>query len=205
MMLRIESCSEPARSFAALGVFIVAVAVYAIIAVIARLLALSFYGKKYDELESDQKTNVNLVTFLWPLVIPFFVLYVIAKIISLPFVAATKEDLARVKAELTQKIEEWCSRPRAEDSPAAPSFKVGDLITGIRGNPDNYTHLNEGCVCRILSIDERGRMQLVLVDHKDFEEHMDVIGKRFKAPARNFVKVKVTKTKKKSAKKPRRR
>lgn len=183
-VIDLRCCSAETLLFAAIGKFVVFLAIYTLLSLIIRGLILSIYDKKYSELNNDKKTLVNLATVFWPIAIIVMVVWWLIEAILLPFTAARKRDLRELRTELVERIDETCN-PQAQE---LTKFKVGELITGIRGNPDNYNHLNEGCVCRVTSIDERGRMKVVLVDHKDFSEHVDVIGKVFKAPERNFVK-----------------
>lgn len=78
-----------------------------------------------------------------------------------------------------------------------PTFKVGDIVTGadnqtdIEGNPAGYEHLYQGCKCRVISVNNKGSMDLILLDHIDKEAHRSSIGKKFTAPVRNFVLLKV--------------
>ena len=188
----LANCSSQTLFFAAIGKAVTFVALYALVALLVNQIILLVFGKKYSELNKDKKDLVILGTILWPLAIIVMIVWWVAEAIALPFTAARKRDLRRLEGDLIERIEDTCN-PAPEP---VTKFKVGELITGIRGNPDNYNHLNEGCVCKVVSIDEEGRMKVVLVNHKDFNGHVDVIGKVFKAPARNFLKY----TKKKASK-----
>jgi len=68
-----------------------------------------------------------------------------------------------------------------------PKFKVGNLITGVSGNPGNYQRLYEGCVCRVLEV-RNNDIKVILVDHKDKEAHK--IGTVHTVPAKNFKLIK---------------
>ncbi len=182
----LNNCPKETIFFSIIGKIVVFVALYTLMAFLIRGIALLIAGKKYSELEDGKKDLVNLATVLWPLAIVFGLIYWLAEAIALPFTAARRRELRESEERLVEKIETRC--PSAPEPELVTKFKVGALITGIRGNPDNYNHLNEGCVCRVASIDEEEKMKVVLVDHKDFAGHVDVIGKVFKAPARNFVK-----------------
>ncbi len=183
-VIDLKNCSAETLLFAAIGKVVVFLAIYTLFAIFIRGIALLICGKKYSELDSGKKDLVNLATVLWPLAIVIGLVYWLAEAIALPFTAARRRELRELETSLVERIEDTCN-PAPEP---ITKFKVGELITGVRGNPDNYNHLNEGCVCKVVSIDEQGRMKVVLVDHKDFDEHNDVIGKVFKAPERNFVK-----------------
>lgn len=178
------ACPTDTLFFAAIGKIVVFLAVYSVIALIVSQIILAILGKRYSELDSDKKTLVILGAIFWPLAMVVGLVYWVIEAIALPFTAARKRELSELRTELVGKIDE-VNNPTPEP---ITKFKVGALITGVRGNPDDYNHLDEGCVCRVISIDEEGKMKVVLVDHKDFNEHNDVIGKVFKAPERNFVK-----------------
>ncbi len=178
------ACPPETLFFAVIGKIVIFLGLYSLIAFIASQLILAILGKRYSELDSDKQTIVILGAIFWPVAIVVGLIWWLVEALALPFTAARKRELCELKTELVEKIEE-ISNPTPEP---VTKFKVGTLITGVRGNPDNYNHLDEGCVCRVVSIDEEGRMKVVLVDHKDFNGHNDVIGKVFKAPARNFVK-----------------
>ena len=201
--IALENCPESTKVFALIGQIVVFAIVYAFFAKITREITLSIWGKDIDELNRDERANLNLITIFFPLVWVILVvgipIYWVVKMIMLPFVAAEKRDLRILRRDIKEDIE------RAVNKSVVPELKAkfnnGDLITGIRGNPDNYKHLNEGCVCKVVSTNEKGQMQLVLVSHKDLKEHLDSIGKTFKAPSRNFIKYPRKKAVKRTAKK----
>ena len=70
-------------------------------------------------------------------------------------------------------------------------FKVGDLITGLKGNPGEYEKLTDRSICRVLEIDEEGDMKVLLLGHKDAEEFEEYMGNIYEAPAENFVSLKI--------------
>jgi len=176
-------CSDTVQVFAIIGMIVVFAAIYFGFAIIMREILLAIKGKRMSELSRDQKETVNLGTVFWPITIAVGIVWLVAKWIILPFIAATKQDLRETEQRINKKIVLNGITPKV-----STKFKVGDLIKGVKGNPDNYKHLNEGCKCKVLSIDEKGQMKVVLVDHNKFNEHKDSIGNTFKAPARNFVK-----------------
>lgn len=102
-----------------------------------------------------------------------------------PMIQELKDELSELKEERKKEVVKETKVIKT------PKFKVGDLVTGVSGNPGNYKHLYEGCLCRVLSINEKGSMELILVNHTDYDAHKDSFGKIFKAPSRNF-KLKTT-------------
>ena len=193
--------------------------IYALIAWVISRLALYIMGKELSELNDNQQTIISLAAVFWPLLPAFLIIWLIGEWITLPITAARKSDLVVLEKKISKKIEEKCTNndevfedmtPSEEDEileflgeaePVKPKFKVGDRITGVKGNPDGYKHLYRGCVCRVLSIDDKGSMKLILLDHQDKEAHAKSIGRIFKAPARNFELIKPKKTAKKTTKK----
>lgn len=178
-------CPTDTLFFAMIGKIVVFLAIYSLIAVFVSQIILAILGKRYSELDSNKQSLVILGAIFWPIAIVVSLVWWVVEALALPFTAARKRDLRKLDKEVKAQIAKCLVVPSQEP---VTKFKVGELITGIRGNPDNYNHLNEGCVCRVISIDEEGKMKVVLVDHKDFNGHKDVIGNVFKAPARNFVK-----------------
>jgi hypothetical protein len=140
---------------------------------------------RYHDLMHDEESMVLVGGIFWPIAMAVGILWWIIAIISLPFVAATKRDIHR----LQRTIENMSVPLAAVHSVAIQNrkFKKGDIVTGIKGNPDNYEHLDEGCVCKIMDINAKGIMSLVLLDHKDKESQKEFIGQTFTAPERNFV------------------
>jgi hypothetical protein len=170
------------------------IALYLLVALIFSLIACgAYYKRRFGDLTSNEQSSVVILSILWPITLIGLVGYWIVSLIILPFVAAKKNDLVRLENNLTRKISEIAvirstpARVDVEFSAPIRKFRVGDLITGIPGNPDGYKHLYEGCVCRVLSINDKGIMTLLLVDHKDKEAQKAYIGQTFTAPSRNFV------------------
>lgn len=192
-----QGCSDGIFALAVVGGIVLAALIYLLIFFLIREIYAIVKGKKgYSELTRMEKENANIYSGFWivtvPLTIVFGAIYCLYKWVRLPFVAAEKKDLREMETRINQKIILNGIVPPTQKS----KFSVGDLITGIKENPGNYKHLNEGCVCKVLSIDEKGSMSVVLIDHKDFQKHTDVIGKVFKAPSRNFMKYPTKTTKK---------
>jgi len=194
----LANCPGWAKGLAYFGGTVLALAIWAFIGYLTALVYLAFQGKnKYQDLNKDQKENYVWVWVFWPIAWVIAILVWVVRLIGLPFTAARKRDLQEMEQRINRTLED---RSYSTIPVISQKFKSGELITGIRGNPDDYNHLDEGCVCRVVSIDEKGQMKLVLVNHKDFEEQKDWIGNTFKAPARNFVKYPRSGAKKKSVK-----
>lgn len=193
----VQSCPDGVTGLAIFGGVVLFSLLYFLVFLLVKEILLAIKGKNYDELSSSEKSNLMAYAGFWFITIPVTILvgiaYVPIRWIILAFTAVEKRDLEEVEKRLNQKIIlNGVKVPVVNKK----RFQVGDLITGIKGNPDNYKHLNEGCLCRVVSIDEKEIMKLVLINHKDFKEHTEKIGEVFTAPARNFVVYKETKTKK---------
>jgi hypothetical protein len=182
----LEECSPLVQALATLGGIVCLGLLYAAGFFITLGIYCAVKKKSVPEMTEDEKNTGLLLAGFFPVVFPaglvLLVGYWLGKLIILPFTAVTKDDLLETEKRLEEKIS------YTKQKPIETKFNVGDLIKGIKGNPDGYTHLNEGCQCRVKSIDEKGQMKVVLVNHKDFAKHRDVIGNVFTAPARNFVK-----------------
>lgn len=133
------------------------------------------------------KKEKDLTLFLagiFPIAIPSLLLlaigYIIALWIIFPFIGATKKDLQETEDRLMVEIHP------TKNVKKTTNFKVGDLITGVKGNPDGYKYLTEKSVCKVRSIDSNGNMRVILVDHKD-PNKSNKLYEEFRAPARNFV------------------
>ena len=191
MIELISACaSEEMKTFAVIGMITTYLLLAALVYMLARTIC--------DELDFNLgDTELILLSLIFPVAIIGFalggIIYYIGRWLLFPLIGATKRDLSETESRLNYKIEE--SLPAKKKSlkqlpkvvvPKA-KFKVGDKVTGVSGNPDGYKVLYEGCVCRVLSIDERGQMKLLLLDHKDKIAHKDHIGQVYTGPARNFV------------------
>ena len=200
----LENCPDSIIGFALFGKVVAFLVVWAVIGAITAAFVKAYWKKdRYSDFTSDQKGYYVLAWIFWPIVWVYVVLCWIIGVIELPFTAVRKRDLDQMEQRVNQRIEE--TRNHTVIPILKQKFSPGDLITGVHGNPDAYKHLDEGCVCRVLSINEKDQMKVILVDHVDFDEQKNWIGKEFKAPARNFVKYprkrKITKPKKKPVKK----
>lgn len=98
----------------------------------------------------------------------------------------TIEDKEERDKKEAAVINSFLKGTRAKQKPRT-KFKVGDLITGLKGNPGDYEHLTDRSVCRVLEINEDEGMKVLFLDHKDREEQEEDIGKIYDAPAENFV------------------
>jgi hypothetical protein len=189
----LEACSDAVGALAVFG----GLSLYVLFALGVSQLFLAVRNKEFRELNENEALLCVLGSVFFPAAIVAGVVGLLGwwvwKLLILPYNAATKRDLKEVERRLENKI--IFNTPNSKEGKGnitkdAKKIIAGDLVTGVKGNPDNYTHLNEGCVCRVKSIDEKGSMQLVLIDHKNFGEHRNFIGNTFTAPERNFVKYK---------------
>ena len=140
----------------------------------------------YSSLKGGSKDDKMLLAILggifFPIVIPVGIfIYWIYVIVSIPINKIDEDSHKEVKdsKEETKR-----------------KFKVGDKITGVKGNPRRYKVLYEGCICRVLGIDRNNYMKIVLIDHEDNEAHSHRFGNTYNAPARNFRLIEKTVTKK---------
>ena len=133
-----------------------------------------------------------LAGILWPIVIPVgFVIGAAVRLMEgLVYSGGGKEtnepeDKISNKAqeiidssdEDDDEDEEEDDEDEEEEEPVCP-FKVGDLVTGVEGNPEGNTHLYEGCVLRVVETNE-DEFDGILVDHIDKEAHQSCLGDRF--------------------------
>jgi hypothetical protein len=181
----LNNCPEEVVALAYVG----AAVVYMLLAAVVLVFILALIKKDWSNLNGDEKFAAILLALFFPFSIPVAlgleVVYIIARLLYNIWNCATKEDLRVVEVKLSAKIEAATKKPEKKVE-VKTAFKVGELVVGKKGNPGNHKHLNEGSVSRVLSINEKGSMSLVLVDHKDFAKQKDFIGTVFKAPARNF-------------------
>jgi hypothetical protein len=180
------TCDATTQSLAIIGGLAIFFICWALISAMTFACVSSFYKhkehKKYSELTPGQKGDITALSILFPIAI-------IAGICYLLFGwrkdIAMKKDLKETEVRLTNRINQ-IAPPSV--IPSVTPFRVGDFVTGVRGNPGGYTHLTEGSKSKVLSIDDRGQMSLLLLDHKDYLNHRDAIGKTFKGPSRNFIR-----------------
>lgn len=178
--------------------------------VIATIVGKAVYSRMKGEGEDARFAAAIFCGFLFPISVPIIVLVIwVWSIINVPFGRDEDEttsvgDSQRLNAveSRVRNLEEHGSETKI--SKPKTKFKVGDLITGVSGNPGNYKHLYEGCVCRVLNVDDNKAMNVVLIDHIDFNAQTDYIGQTFKAPQRYFTLVKQKADTKKVAKKKKR-
>ncbi len=179
--------------------------------VIATIVGRAVYSRTRDWEEDTRFAAAIFCGFLFPISVPIIILVIwIWSIMSVPL--GTDDEVQTTNIGDSQELNTVKERLRtlegARNVPQAPKpktkFKVGDLITGVLGNPDGYKHLYEGCVCRVLKTNDDKAMSVVLVDHIDFNAQRDYIGEIFKAPPRNFALIQPKTVKKKVTKKKRR-
>ncbi len=180
-------------------------------AVIATIVGRSVYSRTNGWEEDTRFAAAIFCGLLFPISVPLIILIIwIWSIVNVPLgndneVQTTNigssQELNVVKSRL-KNLEET----KDVIKPPVPKtkFKAGDLITGVKGNPDGYKHLYEGCVCRVLKTKGNKAMDVMLVDHDDFNAHRNEIGETFKAPPRNFTLIPTKTVKKKTVKKRKR-
>ncbi len=187
-----SSCSPEVSALAVIG------------GAVLYLLIGALIGALVNKILKDADEAEVLVVFsviFWPIAIVAGLIYIIGMYVFFPLFGATKADVRAEGRRLDARIDEQCSEPLDVSNDyvavaSTPSFKEGDVITGIvpqtdyDGNNISYNHLYQGCKCRVLSIKESGSMRVILIDHVDKEAQKDSIGKTFIAPARNFKLVK---------------
>jgi len=115
----------------------------------------------------------------FPVVIPIGILvYWIYSIMKIPLgTFDEKESMSKKNGNEVSKSNEIKSK-----------FKVGDIITGVSGNPGDYQTVYEGCVCRVLNIVNNKKIKVILIDHKDKEAHD--LGSIHVVSAKNFKLIK---------------
>lgn len=160
--------------------------------VIATLVGKGIYsaGKKINE---DCRSFIAILGgVLFPISVPICVAVMwIYSIVNIPLQEVEDPKKTRELNTCQRELERTKTKVKnLQGSEVKKVFKVGDILTGVSGNPGNYKHLYEGCVCRVLQINKDGQMQLILLDHKDKEAHKRYIGRTFTAPDRNFTLVK---------------
>lgn len=180
--------------------------------VIATIVGRAVYSRTKSWEEDTRFAAAIFCGFLFPISVPIIILIIwIVSIINVPL-GNDSDDAQTTNIGDSQELNAVRSRVKdleeARNVPQAPKpktkFKVGDLITGVSGNPSEYKHLYEGCICRVLKTNDDKAMSVVLVDHIDFNAHQNYIGKIFKAPPRNFTLIQPKTVKRKVVKKKKR-
>ena len=190
----LENCPGWVQFLAVIGSIVVYVGLGFLFANIYKCI-IGKGNKSLSQLTEDERAVYLFTLILWPIMILMGIIWWIIKLITMPFWVASKEELKETEERIIDSIalKEVLEKAKTEKPVRAEgTFLPGDLVVGVSGNPDGYKHLNEGCVCRVVECDEKGRMQLILVDHKDFINHKEQVGKTFKGPARNFTLYKDT-------------
>jgi len=152
--------------------------------VIATLVGRAVYSRT-KSWESDARFAAAIFCGgLFPLSIPIIILTVwILTIVQIPLGMDQKEEETTIN-----------SRENEDKSKTITTkFKVGDLVTGVKGNPGGYIKFYEGCVCRVLNISEN-EIRLKLVGHIDQEANKEALGKVSWVPQEHFTLIKPKKT-----------
>ena len=196
-----DCCPPEVQALAIIGGIIV----YAFIGFLVGTLVRELTKNSREMSEEDKKALAIFAAVLWPLAIVVLILLPILYWFLFPLIGATRQDVRNSEERLSEKIESTCtpvapvetSEDLFGEGPVEPPFIPGDIITGVQGNPDGYKVLYGGCFCRVLSINDKGSMKLLLLDHLDRDAHQEKIGNTYTAPARNFVLIKDKKKAKK--------
>ena len=142
--------------------------------VIATLVGMGIYAatKKWNN-KSDRIAAAIMGGALFPISVPITILvFWVWSIVSIP--KRMSENQSTDVEECSQDVVDCRERVRAlersdeiasseSETVPKPKFKVGDLITGVRGNPANYKHLYEGCACRVIEVEGDKAMKVILV------------------------------------------
>lgn len=161
--------------------------------VIATIVGRAIYSRTQGWTTDNRVSVAIFCGGLFPITVPLLilVLWVIA-IINIPMgnneSLSTKDNLKDI-----EKV--------PEPKKCKAKFKVGDLVTGAKGNPNGYQILYPGCVCRVLQVDGEGDMEIILVDHIDKEAQENEIGRTFEVSMENFDLIKPNIAKKVTKKK----
>lgn len=202
-----ENCSDLTIALAILGGAVLYLSIGLLVGVI-----ISSFTKNMSK--GDKAFFLMTGRIFWPVAIIIMVIYGIALYLTFPFFAATREYVDdaeyRVKSMISRECSTFLDAFNGNEldifTPSLP-FKAGDIVTGIVPQTDKdgeviaYSHLYQGCKCRVLSIKSNGSMEVILIGHKDKEAHANRLGDTFTAPARNFTKVKKVAIKRKLIKK----
>jgi hypothetical protein len=169
------------------------------------LVAIGFSGSIIYKFTKSMELAIIGGVF-WPITIPFGVAigicvkYVESVIHSCKIEKGNEEQVEpSVNVdEINKRLERVESTTKLIEKKENDSFKVGDLVT-VKGYPDGYKHLYEGCKCRVVG-NEGKSLKVILLDHVDYKAQKFFIGKEFKVPPRNLSLIKKVKSTKKSSK-----
>ena len=146
--------------------------------VIAAIVYRTIYQKM--ESSSDMQILAVFLGLLFPITIPLYIVIVWTwSIFASPFLMGEKKD---------EEEEERNHNGQKKENPKT-KFKIGDLVTGVKGNPGEYSKFYEGCICRVLNMG-RSQVKLKLVGHIDKEANENSFGQISWLPQEYFTLIK---------------
>ena len=196
------------------GGLIVLAVIGIVVLYLAAGLGINCIYKSINRKEDYFDEEAVFIILFYPVLAVGLVIYWIARVILLPFIAATKYDLENSEQRINHRIdsvEQSCTsvKDRCKNYSEVNSnnsnynngedeeFYVGDLITGKKDNPGNYECYYNGCLARVLSVDpdKEHDLKVKLLDHMDKEANADRIGDINRVKSKYMIKIK-PKTKK---------
>ena len=165
--------------------------------VTASTVGRALYSKMGNSLTEEGKMVFSVLGgMFFPIIIPALIIALwILTLASSPLQGKKEET-----AETNGNIKSVKAKPKIEE--VQIKFKVGDLVTGVKGNPGNYKKLYQGCICRVLKVDSKYEdMEVKLVGHIDKEAHKEDIGMIRDVPWEYFTLIRPKRSVKKVAKK----
>lgn len=175
--------------------FLVAIGALVIYGLVAGLIyyLLNLINEEY---KFTDRASCIFIGILFPVALPalalILIVYWLVLWIAFPFIGATKRDLKESEARIMESLGSKKAKIKSAlmITPKIEEFKAGDLVTGIKGNPGNFQHLYEGCVCRVIDPNySKDKIELVLIDHKDFEAQKEYIGTIYYPQKRFMTKI----------------
>jgi len=157
--------------------------------VIATLVGKAVYSRTKDWGGDERFAAAIFCGGLFPISVPVIILVLWVR--SIVFVQIdddqTENDTTKQKSS-PQELDVVKNKTKTK-------FKVGDLVTGTKGNPGGYNTFYEGCVCRVLEIDkDEQAINLKLIDHIDRKANEEEFGQVAWAPEEHFTLIKPKKT-----------
>lgn len=166
------------------------------------MIALTMRGILHA-LKNENDNDVAFAIFaglFWPISIPVGLLvFWVFTIIRGPLTGSldgTQEEEKPKNGNGKAKTNGTSKKCVKEEAESQTKFKIGDLVTGVKGNPGGYNKFYEGCICRVLYIDDE-EVEVKLVDHMDREAHKDDLGQVSTLPIENMTLIKMRKPAKK--------
>ena len=168
--------------------------------VIATIVGKAVYSRTKNWDEDERLFGAIFCAGLFPISVPIIILVIwIFTIIQIPLGMDQEEEEEETTTSPKENGNE--SKTIEKPKPVKTKFKVGDLVTGVKGNPGGYEKFYEGCVCRVLEKDE-DEINLKLVGHIDKEANEESFGRVSWLPQEHFTLIKPKESKiKKVAKK----